>query len=78
MRKNWRRPVPVTAAAAIVLRRLRELHFTGQVAVVAREEFDGGALKRLGAPTILYPMRNAVDYAVEALTAVIRSNESVS
>lgn len=78
MKKNWRRPVPVTAAASIVLRRMRELHFTGQVAMVAREEFDGGALKRLGAPTILYPMRNAVDYAVEELTAIISSNESVS
>lgn len=61
MRKNWRRPVPGTVAAAIVLRRLHELHFTGQVAVVAREKFDGGALKRPGVPTILYPMRNAVD-----------------
>jgi len=46
------------------------------VAVVAREEFDGAALKRLGAPTILYPMRNAVDYAVEALSSIIRPRES--
>lgn len=66
------------AAASIVLRRLRELHFTGQVAMAAREQFDGGALKRLGAPTIPYPMRNAGDYAVKALTAIISSNESVS
>jgi hypothetical protein len=29
-------------------------------------------LTKLGATTILYPMRNAVDYAVEALTAIIR------
>lgn len=36
----------------------------------AREEFDGTAMKRLGVPTILSPMRNAVDYAVEALTAI--------
>jgi Kef-type K+ transport system membrane component KefB len=59
-----------------LLRGLRELHFTGEVAIVAREEFDGAALKRLGAPTILYPMRNAVDYAVEALTNLIRNNEA--
>jgi len=26
----------------------------------------------MGAPTILYPMRNAVDLAAEALTAIIR------
>ena len=54
-----------------LLRGLNELHFTGQVAVVAREEFDERALKKLGAQIILYPMRNAVDYAVEALTAII-------
>jgi len=67
--------LPDMASNRDLLRSLRELHFTGEVAVVAREEFDGAALKRLGAPTILYPMRNAVDYAVEALTAIIRNNE---
>jgi len=64
--------LPDMASNRDLLRGLRELHFTGEVAVVAREEFDGAALKKLGAPTILYPMRNAVDYAVEALTAIIR------
>jgi len=64
--------LPDMASNRDLLRTLRELHFTGEVAVVAREEFDGAALKKLGAPTILYPMRNAVDYAVEALTAIIR------
>ena len=68
--------LPDMASNRDLLRSLRELHFTGEVAVVAREEFDGAALKRLGAPTILYPMRNAVDYAVEALTDIIRNNEA--
>lgn len=36
-----RRQVPVTGVAAIILRRLRELHFAGQVAEVARQESDG-------------------------------------
>ncbi len=67
--------LPDMAANRDLLRSLRELHFTGEVAVVAREEFDGAALKKLGAPTILYPMRNAVDYVVEALTAIIRPKE---
>lgn len=58
-----------------LLRGLRELDFAGEVAVVARDESDGAALKKLGAPTILYPMRNAVDYAVEVLTAIIRPKE---
>ncbi|MDI6748354.1 MAG: cation:proton antiporter [Rhodocyclaceae bacterium] len=67
--------LPDMASNRDLLRSLRELHFTGEVAVVAREDFDGAVLKRLGAPTILYPMRNAVDYAVEALTAIIRNKE---
>ena len=69
--------LPDMASNRDLLRGLREMHFTGEVAIVAREEFDGAALKRLGAPTILYPMRNAVDYAVEALTAIIRNHEPV-
>ena len=68
----------ITRLFAYIVIGLRELHFTGEVAVVAREEFDGAALKRLGAPTLLYPMRNAVDYAVEALTAIIRSGGAAS
>jgi Kef-type K+ transport system membrane component KefB len=67
--------LPDLASNRDLLRGLRELNFTGEVAIVAREEFDGAALKKLGAPTILYPMRNAVDYAVETLTAVIRPQE---
>jgi voltage-gated potassium channel Kch len=70
--------LPDMASNRDLLRSLRELHFTGEVAVVAREDFDGAALKRLGAPTILYPMRNAVDYAVEALTAIIRGGGAAS
>ena len=67
--------LPDMASNRDLLRSLRELHFTGEVAIVAREEFDGMALKLYGAPTILYPMRNAVDYAVESLTAIIRPHE---
>ena len=70
--------LPDLASNRDLLRGLRELHFTGELAVVAREEFDGAPLKALGAPTILYPMRNAVDYAVEALTAIIRNKEAPS
>ncbi len=64
--------LPDMASNRDLLRGLRELHFTGEVAIVARDEFDGAALKRMGAPTILYPMRNAVDFAVETLASIIR------
>ena len=70
--------LPDTASNRDLLRGLHELHFAGEIAVVAREELDGAALKRLGAPTVLYPMRSAVDYAVETLTAIIRNNGTKS
>lgn len=51
---------------------LREHNYAGEIAVVAREEADGLALKEMGVPNVLYPMRNAVDYAIESLTHFIR------
>ena len=73
-----RHGLPDLASNRDLLRGLRELHFSGEVAVVAREEFDGATLKKFGAPTILYPMRNAVGYAVEALTAIIRNKSAAT
>lgn len=76
--KDTRRVVstlPDMASNRDLLRSLRELHFVGEVAVVAREEFDRAALKKLGVSTILYPMRNAVDYAVEALATIRHPRE---
>ena len=55
---------------------LRTHHFTGGMAVVARDDFDDAALKELGATTILYPMRNAVDHAVDTLTSLIHAKDS--
>ncbi|MDP1525596.1 MAG: cation:proton antiporter [Rhodocyclaceae bacterium] len=68
--------LPDIASNRSLLQALREHNFPGEVAIVAREDFEGVALKHLGAPTILYPMRNAVDYAVEALTDLIRPKEN--
>ncbi|MBK6958846.1 MAG: cation:proton antiporter [Nitrosomonas sp.] len=67
--------LPDMASNRDLLRGLRELHFAGEVAVVAREELDGAFLEKLGVPVILYPMRNAVDYAVETLTTIIHPKE---
>jgi hypothetical protein len=44
----------------------------GDIAIVARQEADGLALKKDGAPTVLYPMRDAVNYTVNALAQIIR------
>lgn len=70
--------LPDLAANRDLLRSLRDLQFSGEVAVVAREETDGIALKQIGTPTLLYPMRNAVDYAVEVLTKIIHAKEGHS
>jgi Kef-type K+ transport system membrane component KefB len=67
--------LPDIASNRGLLQALREHHFPGEVAIVAREEADGLALKQLGAPTILYPLRNAVDYAIETLADLIRPKE---
>jgi len=70
--------LPDLAANRDLLRGLADLQFGGEVAVVARDENDGIALKQIGTPTVLYPMRNAVDYAVEVLTKIVRSKEGHS
>ena len=59
-----------------LLRALREHGFAGEIAIVARDEAQGMALKQYGAPTVLYPLRNAVDYVVESLTAIIRQEKT--
>ncbi len=67
--------LPDIASNRGLLQALREHHYPGELAIVAREEFEAVALKQLGTPTILYPMRNAVDYAVEAISDLIRPKE---
>ena len=52
--------------------------YAGEVAIVARDEAQGAALKRLGAPTVLYPFRDAVDFTVEHLAALIRPRKEAS
>jgi Kef-type K+ transport system membrane component KefB len=64
--------LPDFLANKTLLRSLKAHHFNGDVAVVAREEVDGLALKKIGVPTVLYPMRDAVDYTVNALAEIIR------
>jgi hypothetical protein len=64
--------LPDLTANKALMRSLKAHHFQGDVAVVAREELDGVALKKLGVPTVLYPMRDAVDYTVNALAEIIR------
>ncbi len=56
---------------------LREHGFHGQLAVVARDDPVGIALEKLGVPTVLYPMNNAVDHAVGMLKDLIQPTEKL-
>lgn len=58
------------------LNALKEHRFRGEVAFVARDDEHGMRLKQAGAPTVLYPMRDAVDYTVEHFSALIRPKEN--
>jgi len=64
-----------------LLRSLRELNYPGEVALVVRHESDSDAFQQLGASKLLYPMRNAIDYAAEVLSTLIprktESNEKI-
>jgi voltage-gated potassium channel Kch len=64
--------LPDTQTNRDFLRALQQMPFDGQVAVVAREESEAALLAPLGNPTLLYPMRNAIDYAVDTLTRLIQ------
>ncbi|MDP1652730.1 MAG: cation:proton antiporter [Rhodocyclaceae bacterium] len=67
--------LPDLASNRGLLQALREHRYAGEVAIVAREETDGLVLKQFGAPTIIYPLRNAVDYVVETLRNIIQPTE---
>jgi Kef-type K+ transport system membrane component KefB len=68
--------LPDLAANSALMRGLKSHHFGGEVAVVAREDADGLALKKIGVPTVLYPMRNAVDFTVTAIADIILKPQS--
>ncbi|MBL8384739.1 MAG: cation:proton antiporter [Burkholderiales bacterium] len=67
--------LPDMASNRDLLRGLRELHFDGNVAVVARDDASDAMLRGLRVRTILQPMRDAVDRAVETLTRIINGKE---
>jgi Kef-type K+ transport system membrane component KefB len=50
-----------------VLRALARRELAGEVAVVARDDRQGALLKQSGAPVVLYPVRNAVDYVADQI-----------
>ena len=68
--------LPDVESNVAFLNALKERRFRGEVAFVARDDEHGLRLKQAGAPTVLYPMRDAVDYTVEHFIALIRPEEN--
>jgi hypothetical protein len=68
--------LPDVESNVAFLNALKEHRFRGEVAFVARDDEHGLRLKQAGAPTVLYPMRDAVDYTVEHFVALIRPEEN--
>ncbi len=56
----------------MLLHALAERGFSGEIAVVARDEARGAKLWRAGAPIILYPFRDAVDFAADNIIEIQR------
>jgi Trk K+ transport system NAD-binding subunit len=64
--------LPDLESNRLLLHALTERGYGGDLAIVARDDASGAALKRAGVPIVLYPVRNAVDYAVEHLSELMR------
>jgi Kef-type K+ transport system membrane component KefB len=64
--------LPDVASNRGLLHALKACRYTGEAAVVARDEAQVAALKQLGAHTVLFPFRDAVDFTVEHLSTLIR------
>jgi Kef-type K+ transport system membrane component KefB len=56
----------------VLLYALAERRFSGEIAVVARDDAQGAQLWQMGAPVILYPFRDAVDFAADNIMAIMR------
>ena len=70
--------LPDLASNRALLHALTVRGFAGEVAFVARDDVQGALLKRAGAPTVLYPFRDAVDFSVENLATLIKPNKEAS
>jgi Kef-type K+ transport system membrane component KefB len=63
--------LPEVEANAILLAALKAHHFEGHCIMVSREQGDEARLRAMGAQTVLNPVRDAVDNAIEQLTALV-------
>ncbi|NCA69696.1 MAG: sodium:proton exchanger [Sphingobacteriia bacterium] len=64
--------LPDVDSNRMLLYALAERHFRGETAVVARDDSQGNQLWQIGAPVILYPFRDAVDFAADNIMAIMQ------
>lgn len=64
--------LPELDSNRVLLYALAERRFSGEIAVVARDDAQGAQLWQMGAPVILYPFRDAVDFAADNIMAIMR------
>jgi hypothetical protein len=67
--------LPDVASHRELLRGLREHDFKGSIVVIARDESDKQQLEQLGITQVLYPLNDAVEYAIGQLSARIAASK---
>ncbi|MBK1644048.1 sodium:proton exchanger [Thiocapsa imhoffii] len=70
--------LPDVDSNRVLLYALAERGFTGEIAIVARDDQQGQQLWLAGAPIILYPVRDAVDFAAENIIEIMRKHAGTS
>lgn len=68
--------LPDVESNGTLRRLLRESQFNGELAFVARDNASGMALKHIGAPIMLYTLRDAVSRATDALASLIHERKA--
>jgi Trk K+ transport system NAD-binding subunit len=67
--------LPDRASNHALLNALSEHHYSGQIAIVARDEADAASLRTLGRVEIILPFNQAADFAALDLAARIAASE---
>ena len=67
--------LPDRASNHALLNALKEHHYSGQIAIVARDEADAASLRTLGRVEIILPFNQAADFAALDLAARIAASE---
>lgn len=68
--------IPDITSNKLLLEELQQFGFTGEIAMVAREDSMGMTLKNMGVHNVLYPHNSAVDHVVDTLTDILAKEKA--